>query len=93
MLSVFTVPVTVGCDARYAGAGPGRLHLNACVCGRIESIAGRMSGDRSMREGKRTLNYRETGSERACGTRSNRNQLEREPLRYLGMSRGDGRCA
>jgi hypothetical protein len=51
MRSVFTVPVTVGCDARYTGAGPGRLHLNACVCGRIESIAGRMSGDRRMREG------------------------------------------
>ena len=29
-------PVTVDCDARYTGAGPGRLHLNACVCGRIE---------------------------------------------------------
>jgi hypothetical protein len=28
-------PVTVGCDARYTGAGPGRLHLTACVCGRI----------------------------------------------------------
>jgi hypothetical protein len=39
------------CDARYTDAGPGRLHLNACVCGRIESIAGRMSGDRGMREG------------------------------------------
>jgi hypothetical protein len=37
-------------DARYTGAGPGRLHLNACVCGRIESMAGRMSGDRGMRE-------------------------------------------
>ena len=24
-------------------AGPGRLHLNACGCERIESIAGRMS--------------------------------------------------
>jgi hypothetical protein len=42
--------VTVGCDARYTGAGPGRLHLNACLCG-IESIAGRMPGDRRMREG------------------------------------------
>jgi hypothetical protein len=51
MRAVFTVPVAVGCDARYTGAGPGRLHLNACVCGRIENIAGRMSGDRSMREG------------------------------------------
>jgi hypothetical protein len=51
MRSVFTGPVTVGCDARYTDAGPGRLHLNACVCGRIESIAGRMSGDRGMREG------------------------------------------
>jgi hypothetical protein len=45
------VPMTVGCDARYTVAGPGSLHLNACVCGRIESIARRMSGDHSMREG------------------------------------------
>jgi hypothetical protein len=52
MRAVFTVPVTVVCDARYRDAGPGRLHLNACVCGRIESVAGRMSGDRGMREGK-----------------------------------------
>jgi hypothetical protein len=51
MRSVFTVPVTVGCDARDTVASPGRLHLNACVFGRIEIIAGRMSGDRSMREG------------------------------------------
>jgi hypothetical protein len=51
MRAVFTVPVTVDCDDRYTGACPGRLHLNACVCERIESIAGRMSGDRSMREG------------------------------------------
>jgi hypothetical protein len=51
MRTVFTVPVTVDCHARYTDAGPGRLHLNACVCGRIESIAGRMSGDRGMREG------------------------------------------
>jgi hypothetical protein len=52
MRAVFTVPeATVGCDARYTGAGPGRLHLNACVCGRIEIIAGHMSGNRSMREG------------------------------------------
>ncbi len=36
---VFTCPVTVGGDARYIGAGPGRLHLNACVYGGIESIA------------------------------------------------------
>jgi hypothetical protein len=50
MRAVFTVPETVGCDARYTGAGPGRLHLNACVCGRIESKAGCMSGDRGMRE-------------------------------------------
>jgi hypothetical protein len=41
MRAVFTVPVTVGCDARYIGDGPGRLHLNACGCERIESIAGR----------------------------------------------------
>jgi hypothetical protein len=51
MRDVFTVPVTVGCDARDTVAGPGRLHLNACVCGRLESIAGRMSCDRGMREG------------------------------------------
>ena len=40
MRAVFTVPDTVTSDARYAGAGPGRLHLNACGCGRMESIAG-----------------------------------------------------
>jgi hypothetical protein len=51
MRAVFTVPVTVVCDARYTGAGPGRLHLNACVYRRIEIIAGRMSGDRRMRGG------------------------------------------
>ena len=50
MRVVFTVPVTVVCDARYTGAGPGHLHLNACVCGRIENMAGGMSGDRGMRE-------------------------------------------
>jgi hypothetical protein len=50
MRAGFTVPVAVGCDARYTGAGPGRLHLNACVCRRIESMTGRMSGDRGMRE-------------------------------------------
>jgi hypothetical protein len=52
MRVVFTVPVTVGCDARDTDTCPGRLHLNACVCGRIESVAGRMSGDRGMRVGK-----------------------------------------
>jgi hypothetical protein len=93
MRSVFTGPVTVGCDARYTDAGPGRLHLNACVCGRIESIAGRMSGDPWYARGKRALNYRKAGSERACGARANHKQLEREPLGHLGMSRGDGRCA
>jgi hypothetical protein len=41
MRAVFTVLVTVGCDARYIGSGPGRLHLNACGCERIENIAGR----------------------------------------------------
>ena len=41
MLAVFTGSVTVGCDARYTDTGPGRLHLNACWCERIESIAGR----------------------------------------------------
>jgi hypothetical protein len=49
MRAVFTGPVTVVCDARYTDAGPGQLHLNACVC--VESIDGRMSGDRGMREG------------------------------------------
>ena len=44
MRAVFTVPVgTVGCDARYTDAGPGCLHLNVCVCGRIGNFAGRMS--------------------------------------------------
>ena len=43
MRAVFTGSVTVGCDARYADASPGRIHLNACVCGRIESITGRMA--------------------------------------------------
>ena len=40
MRAVFTVPVTVGCDARYIGAGPGPLQLNECWCERIESIPG-----------------------------------------------------
>jgi hypothetical protein len=51
MRVVFTVLVTVGCDARYTVACPGRLNLNVCVCGRIKIIAGRMSGDCSMRKG------------------------------------------
>jgi hypothetical protein len=51
LLAFFPRTLTVVCDARYTGAGPGRLHLNVCVCGRIEIIAGRMSGDRRMREG------------------------------------------
>jgi hypothetical protein len=41
----------LGTNKQHTLSGPGRLHLNACVCGRIESIAGRMSGDRGMREG------------------------------------------
>ncbi len=44
MRAVFTVPEAVECDTRYAGACPGRLHLNVCGCGRIESIAGRKPG-------------------------------------------------
>jgi hypothetical protein len=36
MRAVFTVPLTVGCAARYIGAGPGRLKLNACGCERRE---------------------------------------------------------
>jgi hypothetical protein len=51
MRTVFTGPVTMGCDARYTGAGPGRLHLHLCECDRLESVAGRMSGDRGMRKG------------------------------------------
>ena len=51
MRVVFTVPVTVVCDSRYTDAGPGRLHLNACVCGRVERMDMRMSGDNRMREG------------------------------------------
>jgi hypothetical protein len=42
MRDVFTVPETVGCDARYTVAGAGRLHLNACECERIESVDGRI---------------------------------------------------
>jgi hypothetical protein len=53
MRAVFTVPVTIGCDARYTVPGPGRLHLNACICGEIERIVVRMSGDRRMREGNK----------------------------------------
>ena len=40
-------------------------------------------------QGKQALNYREAGSERACGA-GGYNQQERIPLRHLGMSRGDG---
>ena len=102
MRAVFTVPgVTVGCDARSTDAGPGRLHLNVCVCGRIESIAGRKPGlsPGASRPGTvecardRALNYREAGSERACGARANHDQQGRKPLRHLGVSRGDGRQA
>ena len=93
MRAVFTVPVvTVGCDARYTDAGPGRLHLNVCGCGRIESITGRKPGTVECAR-DRSLNYREAGSERACGARANHNQRGREPLGQLGMPRGDGRCA
>ena len=89
---MFTVPEAVECDARYAGAGPGRLHLNVCGCGRIESIAGRKPGTVECAR-DRALSYREAGSERACGARANHNQQGREPLGQLGMPRGDGRCA
>ena len=93
MRAVFTVPgVTVGCDAKDTDAGPGRLHLNVCGCGRIESIAGRKPGTVEYAR-DRSLNYREAGSERACGARANHNQLRRKPQRHLGMSRGDERCA
>ena len=44
MRAVFTVPESVECDAMYADAGPGCLHLNVCGCERIESIAGRKPG-------------------------------------------------
>ena len=63
MRAVFTVPVvTVGCDARYTDAGPGRLHLNVCVCERIESIAGRSRKGTVECARDRALNYREAGS-------------------------------
>ena len=84
MRAVFTVPVgTVGCDARYTDASPGCLHLNVCGCGRIESIAGRKPGTVECAR-DRSLNYREAGSERACGARANHNQQGRKPLRHLG---------
>ncbi len=59
---------------------------------RIESIAGRKPGTVECAR-DRALNYREAGSERACGARANHNQQGREPLGQLGMLRGDGRCA
>ena len=89
---MFTVPEAVEWDARYADAGPGRLHLNVCGCGRIESIAGRKPGTVECAR-DRSLNYSEAGSERACGARANHNEQGREPLGQLGMPRGDGRCA
>ena len=92
MRAVFTVPEAVEWDARYADAGPGRLHLNVCGCGRIESIAGRKPGTVECAR-DRALNYREVGSERACGARANHNQQGREPLGQLGIPRGDERCA
>lgn len=61
MRSVFTVPEAVECDAMYAGAGPGCLHLNVCGCGRIESIAGRKPGTVECAR-DRALNEREAGS-------------------------------
>jgi hypothetical protein len=56
--------VTVASDARYTGAGPRRLHLNACGCGRIENIAGRKPATVECAR-ERALNCREAGSERA----------------------------
>ena len=64
MRAVFTEPVTVASDARYAGAGPRRLHLNACGCGRIENIAGRKPATVECAR-ERALNCREAGSERS----------------------------
>ena len=64
MRAVFTEPVTVASDARYADAGPRRLHLNACGCGRIENIAGRKPATVECAR-ERALNCREAGSERA----------------------------
>ncbi len=61
MRAVFTDPVTVASDAIYAGAGPRRLHLNACGCGRIESIAGRKPATVECAR-DRALNCREAGS-------------------------------
>ena len=59
---------------------------------RIESIAGRKPGTVECAR-DRALNYREAGSERACGARANHDQQGRKPLRHLGVSRGDGRQA
>jgi hypothetical protein len=61
MRAVFTEPVTVASDARYAGAGPRRLHLNACGCGRIENIAGRKPATVECAR-ERVLNCSEAGS-------------------------------
>ena len=76
MRAVLTSRGAVGCDARYADAGPGHVHLNAGVCERIESIAWRkpgiLGGPWGSVEcaGKRSLNYREAGSEGAWGARA-----------------------
>ena len=72
MRAVFTVPGAskgaVGCDARYADAGPGQLHLNACGCERIESIAWRKPGIRRMR-GEKIAKLPRGGVGRSVGSK------------------------
>jgi hypothetical protein len=73
MRAVFTEQVTVASDARYAGAGPRRLHLNACGCGRIENIAGRKPATVECAR-ERALNCREAGSESAFPRATSKNE-------------------
>ncbi len=95
MRTVFTVPEAikgaVGCDARYVGAGPGHLHLNVCVCGRTESIAGRMSGA-VVCAGEKSAKLprgRVSQGRKERGEQGLQNKLGRKPLWHLAMSRGD----
>jgi hypothetical protein len=75
MRAVSTVPEAVECDARYAVAGPGRLHLNVCVCGRIGNFAKRMSGSVGC--------TRETSSKLEAGSSKNED--------HVGRSRNEDR--
>ena len=92
MRAVFTVPEAikgaVGCDARYAGAGPGHLHLNVCVCGRTESIAGRMSGA-VVCAGEKSAKLPRGRVGKSVGSKGYIASYGRNPLWHLGMSRGD----